>query len=329
MSGSIVIGTRGSRLALAQAHATAAALGGEEAGVRIEIIRTRGDRLREVSLQAQIDKGFFTSELEEALLEGRVDLAVHSLKDLPTSMPEGLVLGAIPERAPVGDVLLVRPDALPDEFEAGDPASCVLPLREGAHVGTSANRRLALLHAMRPDARTGIFRGNVPTRVRRCVDGDVDAVILARAGLHRLALDPSPLRAIELQPDLWLPAAGQGALGLQCRVDDAELLARLAPLNHRKTNRSVALERALLARLEGGCHAAVGVFVEEQAGGQARVSCGAAGAARGEENSPWLRVLCTGNLDEPALLVDRCAAALKGSGGEPPSSCWTVARPWG
>jgi hydroxymethylbilane synthase len=255
MSG-LIIGTRGSRLALAQARAVASSLGGEAAGIELKIIQTRGDLLREMRFSEQLDKGFFTTELERALSAGEVDLVVHSLKDLPTESPPGLMIGATPQRAPTGDVLLVRPDALVD----GEPDG-PLPLADGARVGTSAARRRALLAHLSPQVEGVDFRGNVPTRVEKCLRGEVDAIILARAGLSRLGLDISPLLAFDLDTRVWIPAPGQGALAIQCRDSDPQIRSHLAALDHAPSSRAVSLERTVLATLEGGCHAACGAVL--------------------------------------------------------------------
>ena len=258
----LVLGTRGSRLALAQARAVAASLGGEDAGIELRIIQTRGDRLREMRFSEQLDKGFFTTELERALSDGDVDLVVHSLKDLPTASPAGLTVAAIPQRAPVGDVLLVRADALTEPPQQG-----WLPLPEGALVGTSAARRRALLTHLSPQVSGVDFRGNVPTRVEKCLRGDVQAIILARAGLSRLALDIDGLCAFDLDPEIWIPAPGQGALAIQCRSSDTDLQTRLQTLDHPESHRAVVLEREVLATLEGGCHAACGAaLISDESG---------------------------------------------------------------
>lgn len=255
----IVIGTRGSELALWQARYIQARLGGEAAGVQLEIIKTSGDRLLEIPLQNQVDKGFFTKELEQALLDGRVDLAVHSLKDLPTQMPDGLVLAAVPERAATPDLLLMA--------EAVFDANALWPLKPGSRVGTASMRRQALLQHADPQATPAFLRGNVPTRLGKVRSGELDAVLLARAGVERLGLSLDGIVAYELDPLRWLAAAGQGALGLQIRAADSALANRLQTLHHPPTATAVALERGLLRRLEGGCHTAFGARAEVTAGG--------------------------------------------------------------
>ena len=246
----LVIGTRGSELALWQARHVQSLLGGEAAGVTLQIIKTSGDQLLDIPLQNQLDKGFFTKELEVALLDGRVDLAVHSLKDLPTQMPEGLILAAIPPRAATADLLLMRPAAHAPERP--------LPSVPGARIGTASMRRTALLHHADSTAVATFLRGNVPTRLGKAISGELDAVLLARAGVERLGLPLDQVIAYELSPLRWLAAAGQGALGLQARAGDQIVLDRLQALHHAETAAAVDLERGLLRKLEGGCHTAFG-----------------------------------------------------------------------
>lgn len=309
MSDELIIGTRGSALALWQARRLQLLLGGEDAGVRLEIIRTRGDARLDVSLaDGPLDKGAFTKELEEALLDGRVDLAVHSLKDLPTSLPDGLELGPVPERADIGDVLLVRQDALDETAERP------LPLRPGSTVGTGSPRRVALLRHACPDARVPeLFRGNVPTRIRKCIDGEVDAVLLARAGVSRLELDPAPLIAFDLDPARWLPAPAQGALGLELRAGDGAVRDRLEDLADPVATLGASVERGLLAKLEAGCHAALGAWCT----GPERLLAG-----RLDDEGGWRAVEVNGPTDS---LVDAAADALDAASPSTPGAGW--ARP--
>ena len=217
----LIIGTRGSALARRQTEMVRAWL---TVPSRIEIIKTSGDRLLDVPLQGRLEKGFFTAELEQALLDGRVDLAVHSLKDLPTAPSPGLTIGAMPAREAVGDMLLIRPDA----FNEG---SGLLPLKAGSPVGAASLRRQALLQKYSPATTVRLLRGNVTTRVEKLRRGEYAAIVLARAGLTRLALDVAPLLSFDLNPEFWLPAPGQGALGVQVRAGDrpgiCELLLEL------------------------------------------------------------------------------------------------------
>lgn len=280
MAKGLIIGTRGSDLALWQARHIQALLGGEAAGVKLQIIKTLGDQLLDISLQNQVDKGFFTKELEAALLAGHIDLAVHSLKDLPTENPPGLVLAAVPPRADCGDVLFVRP-------ERCDPQRA-FPVQPGATVGTASLRRSALLACYAPQAQAAFLRGNVPTRLGKAKSGAVDAVVLARAGVARLGLDFGDLLAFDLHPQVWLPAAGQGALGLQCRHSDAALLAQLAQLADPASAQAVAIEREVLQRMEGGCHSPFGALAVIEAG-TVTVHAGAVDA-----DNRWLTVQVRG-----------------------------------
>lgn len=252
MERTLVIGTRGSRLALWQAHTVQAGLAGPS---RIHVIHTSGDRFTEASLGEQGGAGFFTREIEEDLAASRIDLAVHSLKDLPVQLPPGMAFGAILPREAVNDVLLVRPEAL-------DPNRS-FPVRPGLRVGTSAHRRRALLTRFRPDLVPIPLRGNVPTRVEKALRGDCDALILARAGLVRLGHDPRPLVAFDLDPACWLPAPGQAAVAVEIRAGDTEVFDRLAALRCDRTARAVTLERQLLKTSGGGCHSAFSAWASE------------------------------------------------------------------
>jgi len=246
------IGTRGSDLALWQARHVAALL--ERAGERCELVVlvTRGDRIDDVPLQNVEGKGFFTKELEEALRERRIDLAVHSHKDLPASQEPELAIAAVPPRASPAERLLVAP-------HAHDPRAPFLPLVRGARVGTSAPRREEQLTALRPDLVLGPLRGNVPTRVRRLCEGRHDAIVLAAAGLDRLALELGELVVVELPLACLVPAPAQGALAVQTRTADAALRARLVEVLHdAETAATIAAERSLLVGLGGGCNLPLG-----------------------------------------------------------------------
>ncbi|MSP92672.1 MAG: hydroxymethylbilane synthase [Myxococcales bacterium] len=311
-NGTLRLGTRGSDLALWQAHHIAGRLGGAAAGVELEVIKTTGDRILDVPLQGRLDKGFFTRELEHALLDGRVDFAVHSLKDLPTDMPAGLVLAAVPLRADVSDLLLVHPDSL-------DPTAPGLPVREGATVGSASLRRQALLAHVRPDLRATLLRGNVPTRLRKCRAGAYGAIVVARAGVARLGLAADGLVAFDLDPHRWLPAAAQGALGIQARSDAVTTLARLAELGDAATTRAVTAERGLLKRIEGGCHSAFGALCEAQVGGFVL----RAGTALADGR--WVQVEVNGPVD---TLVTAAFEALGRTATEPAHSRAHHAETW-
>jgi hydroxymethylbilane synthase len=234
----IRIGTRGSALALLQARAVASALAGAETA--IVPMRTEGDRLAEARLAAVGGKGLFVREIEEAVLRGEIEVAVHSLKDLPAESPPGLMLAAFPAREDPRDVLVTR---LPATVET---------LAPGARVGTSSPRRRALLLAVRPDLAVEPIRGNVDTRLRKLASGEWDAIVLAAAGLRRLGVTPESW--VVLDPETFVPAVGQGILAVQARVDDHATRACLARLDDPATRACALAERAYLARLGASCN---------------------------------------------------------------------------
>ncbi len=240
------IGSRGSQLALWQANHIAGLLRGQGHTVEIEIVKTTGDRLQEVTFAQVGSKGMFTKEIEEALADGRVDLAVHSLKDLPTELPQPFALAATPPR--------VDPR---DAFVSVNFAN-LAALPQGARVGTSSQRRRAQLKAMRPDIEAVEFRGNVDTRLRKLAEGRVDAILLAAAGLERL--EKTEWVRERLEPREFCPAAGQGALGIEARKDDAATIAAVAFLDDEATRFAVTVERAALAALGGGCQVPIGIY---------------------------------------------------------------------
>ena len=251
------IGTRGSRLARAQTDLVCRALAAAHpelaapGALDVVVIHTTGDRVTDRPLAELGGKGLFCKEIEAALLERRIDVAVHSIKDLPTWLQDGLVLGAVLERADPRDVLIARPPATIAE----------LPRR--AVIGTASVRRKAQMLAHRPDLRVVNFRGNVDTRLRKLAAGEVDATLLALAGLRRLGIEDA---GIVLSPEEMLPAVGQGALGVECRADDAGSLALLAALDHPASAACVRAERALLAALDGSCHTPIAGHAEIAAG---------------------------------------------------------------
>lgn len=237
------IGTRGSPLALVQAHTVrnrlAAALGRPPDAVEIRVIRTSGDRIQDRPLSDVGGKGLFTKEIEEALIAGEIDLAVHSAKDMPTLLPDGLILAACLEREDPRDAFI------------SNKAKSVAELPDGAVVGSASMRRQAILKTLRPDLRMVSLRGNVETRLRKLDDGEVDATILAMAGLKRLGLAARATAAMPAEE--FLPAVAQGAIGLETRIDDATTRALLATINHDDTFTAVACERAFLRELDGSC----------------------------------------------------------------------------
>ena len=251
------IGTRGSALALWQSRHVAGLLARHLPGLDIELVEitSLGDRVTDVPLSHVEGTGFFTASIEQALVAGEVDIAVHSMKDLPVESTPGLVVAAVPPRGPVEDVLCAR--------ERRTLAS----LPAGARVGTCSARRTAQVRMRRPDLELVPLRGNVPTRVAR-IDADLDAVVLAKAGLVRLGLDQAISEVFDI--DRMLPAPAQGAMAIQCRAADRELILRLSVLDHAPTRMAVTAERAMLHALGGGCSVPVGALarVDDDSGVQ-------------------------------------------------------------
>lgn len=244
------LATRSSALALWQARRVAAALEGLGAVTSLVEVSTRGDEDQRPFSQLP-GSGFFTKAVQQAVLGGEADVAVHSFKDLPSAATPGLTLACVPERADARDTLLIRPEAC--EFAEGE-----LPVRAGAVVGTSAARRREQLLAWRPDLRTKELRGNVPTRVDKLRNGLYDAVVLAQAGIERLGLDLEGLAVVTLPPEVMRPAPAQGALAVEARSSDAELLDLLARLDDPAVRRPVMAERGLMALFDAGCQLALG-----------------------------------------------------------------------
>jgi hydroxymethylbilane synthase len=253
----IRIGTRGSDLALWQAHFVRRQL--EEIGceVSIQIIVTQGDRIQDLSFDKLEGKGFFTKEIEHALLNGEVDLAVHSHKDLETTQPAGLHIAAVSYREDASELLLMSREAF--------DASQAWNLKAKAVIGTSSARRKAQIIAQRPDLAIKELRGNVPTRIDKLRQGQYDAILLARAGVLRLELDLSDLETIVLDPTSFVPAPAQGVLGLQTRVDDVVTTEILQKLHHTEVATRIGLERSVLRQMAGGCQLPLGVYcVDDQ-----------------------------------------------------------------
>ncbi len=238
------IGSRGSKLALWQAEWVQAQLQSQGLLAEITIIKTKGDKILDVPLAKVGGKGLFVKEIEDALLEHQIDLAVHSMKDMPGEMPEGLKIGAIPQRENPCDALIARDN---NRLET---------LPQGAIVGTSSLRRQAQLLTLRPDLKIVSLRGNLDTRLRKLKAGDFDAILLAAAGLHRLEWGDEITET--LSPQYFVPAIAQGALCIQSRENDAEINGLIQFLNHSETAATVSAERAMLARLEGGCQVPIG-----------------------------------------------------------------------
>ena len=297
MKSALVIGTRGSQLALVQANAMAGALREAAPGltVTIEVIHTKGDHIRDTPLAQIGGKGLFTKELEVALSEGRIDLAVHSLKDLPTELPEGLTLGAVPERETPYDAFVC------ERFHD------VAELPVGAKVGTSSLRRQAQLLAYRPDLKVVNLRGNVETRVRRVAEGAVDAAILACAGLERLGLCES-IRST-LPVDIMIPAPAQGALGIEVREGDAETIEILGRISDLYATAEVVAERTCLAALEGGCQVPIGALARVQGSRLSLTAC-----VCSVDGKTVLRTQCEGAASDAVSLGQAAAMQLLDQG---------------
>ena len=293
------IGTRGSPLARWQADWVADRLRAAHPGLEVVLveIKTKGDRDRNSPLAAIGGLGLFTKEIQRALVESAVEVAVHSLKDLPTEGPAGLILGAVPEREDVADALIA-----PTYRTLG-------AMPEGATIGTGSLRRRAQLLHLRPDLQIRDLRGNVETRLNRALQGDLDAVILAAAGLRRLGLDGHVTE--RLGPPRFLPAVGQAALGIECRADDRATRALLDALNDPETHRAVRAERRALAELEGGCMIPMGAWGREV--GDRLVLDAAVFDPEGRE---CLSASLDGPRDDPEDLGRRVAESLRGQGAE-------------
>ena len=288
----ITIGSRGSALALWQSRAVAAQLEAAHPGLtcRIEIIKTTGDILREASLTAIAGKGVFTKEIEEALLDGRVDVAVHSLKDLPTTLPPGLALGAITEREDPRDAFVAR-----------HGIGSLVEVPNGGRIGTSSPRRRSQLAALRPDVELVELRGNVDTRLRKIETEGLDGIVLACAGLRRLGFEERISEALPVST--MVPAVGQGALGIEIRDGDAATAAVVAALVHEATSCCCRAERAFLAAMGGGCAVPIAGHAVLEDG---RLDL--AGAVGAEAGAPVRRETVSGAADDPEALGRDLAA---------------------
>jgi hydroxymethylbilane synthase len=292
----LTIGTRGSKLALWQAHWVEGQLHSRGISTRIEIIKTTGDKLTDVAL-AQVGaaaglKGVFTKEIEEALLSGHIDLAVHSLKDLPADLDPRLALSAIPERADPRDAI------------AGKRLAELPP---GAKVGTSSLRRSAQLRHLRPDLTVENIRGNIDTRLRKLDEGQYDAILLASAGLHRMGWQHRIAEVLD--PQVMAPAVGQGALAIETRSADRSTRDMLSPLNHPPTAIATSAERALLRALGGGCQVPLGAHALVE-NGRLRLSAVVISADGGR----LVRAALEGPTDDPESLGRKAADELRAQG---------------
>lgn len=264
----LVVGSRGSKLALVQMEPCLAALRAAQITVEVRIIHPRGDQQKERPLAQFAGEGVFVKEIEEALLRGEIDVAAHSLKDMPSTLARGTALGAIPARDDPRDALVSRAGGLRD-------------LPAGARVGTSSPRRASQLLAQRPDLQVLPLRGNVDTRLRKLDEGQYDAIVMAFVALQRMGWSERTTEVLD--PEVMLPAVGQGALGFQCRADDQRVLGLLAPLDHAPSRQAAVAERAFLAALGGGCRLAIAAYAVTDA----RVT-GGEGVAP-EPGRLWLR----------------------------------------
>ncbi len=294
----IRIGTRGSRLALWQAEFVRRQL--EELGIQTElqIIKTQGDRIQHLGFDKLEGKGFFTKEIEDTLLRGDIDSAIHSMKDLPTTAPPGLSVTAVSYREDPADWLILRTDTT---FAAG-----VLQLKEGAIVGTSSARRKAQLLDFRQDIELKDIRGNVPTRLDKLRQGQFDAILLAAAGLKRLELDLSDLVVVPLNVREFVPAPAQGVLAYQVNTDDKLTRKILRAIHHPKVSATTNVERKVLQLMEGGCHMPLGVYCEQDQ--QANFHVWAAMAE--QWNSPVVRLRQSSSTSH--LLAEKVVEELKG-----------------
>src|SRR3954451_4410999 len=289
------IGSRGSQLALWQAHHISALLRERGHEIQLEIIKTTGDKITDVALAKVGTKGMFTKEIEEALAEGRVDLAVHSLKDLPTALPDGFEIAAITTREDASDAFLSI------KYQS------IETLPKGAKVGTSSLRRQAQLKQVRPDLDIFPLRGNVDTRIRKLEEGQYDAIILAAAGLNRLGKTQHVKQV--LNPTFMCPAAGQGALGIEIRLGDTVMREHLKFLDDRAARLSTTCERALLNKLGGGCQVPIGAHATVSGGEITLVAICAK-----PDGTEVLRETQTGT--DPLELGERVGEKLLKRGGE-------------
>lgn len=248
----IIIGSRGSDLALWQANHIKAKLEGLGHEVEIKVIKTQGDIIQHLSFDKMEGKGFFTKEIEKELLEGSIDLAVHSFKDLETNYPEGLTIGAVTDRANPRDVLLIRKENV-------DPSQ-KWEVKQGALIGTSSARRKVQLKKHRPDISLDDIRGNVPTRVNKLRDGMFDAIVLAKAGLDRLEYDVSDLHVHVFDPTEFIPAPAQGALAVQIRENDPRISEVVTKIHRKEIAIATSIERKVLNLFQGGCQMPLGAY---------------------------------------------------------------------
>ena len=248
----IKIGSRGSKLALWQAHYLQGLLQDNGIYSEVTIIKTQGDKIQHLGFDKLEGKGFFTKELEDSLSAGDIDMAVHSMKDMPTESPAGLCLTALSYRDDPADTLLISKDKV--------DMTADFRLVEGAIVGSSSARRKSQMLSLRPDVTMKDIRGNVPTRVEKLRNGDYDAILLAQAGLNRLELELNDLEVIRLHPREFVPAPAQAVLAYQCRVDDIRIRKLLMKIHNPDVAELINVERKVLNMMDGGCHLPLGVY---------------------------------------------------------------------
>ena len=294
----IVIGSRGSPLALWQANYLKTALTQSHVtlSVSIKIIKTKGDIIFDQALSKIGDKGLFTKEIETALLEGDIDLAVHSHKDLPTVSPEGLIIGAIPQRANAADVLITK------------KATSLNDLAKNTIILTGSLRRSAQIKHLRPDITTEDIRGNIQTRLQKFEASNAGAFMMAAAAVDRLNL--SHLKAIQLDPHTFIPACAQGALAIQIRTNDDHVAQLIAPLNHKETEITVTAERAFLHYLAGGCQTPMGAYCHYKDGQLALI-----GMIASLDGKQFISQQINGSDKDPKALGILLAKALLAKGG--------------
>jgi len=254
----LIIGTRGSDLALWQADFVKDKLISIGLDAELKIVKTQGDRILDLRLDKLEGKGFFTKELEEKLMDGSIDIAVHSYKDLPTQNAPGLIIAAISDREEPGELLLILKDCVEINRK--------LSVKFGGMLGTSSNRRKAQLLAIRPDLEIENLRGNVVTRIQKLRDEDYDAIMIAKAGVNRLGIDLNEFYVEELQPMEFIPAPAQGVLAIQTRENDTELNKQLQAIHNSAVAEQIAVEREVLKIFEGGCHMPLGCYCRKDAG---------------------------------------------------------------
>ncbi len=295
----IIIGSRGSELALKQSEQVAGLLSKAAPGTEfaIKIIRTVGDKIQDRPLHKIGDKGVFIKEIEEALLNGSIDLAVHSLKDVPSALPEGLIIAAVTKRADPRDVFI-------------STTGCSLArLPYGSVLGTGSMRRIAMLKHYRPDLQFFPVRGNINTRYRKLTEGQFAGLVLAYAGLIRVGWEDKVTEIIP--PDILIPAACQGVLGIETRADDSALNELVSKINHQTTGMEISAERAFLRRLEGGCHVPAGALAAIT-GGNLHLQ----GVVASPDGKICIRDQVTGSSDHSRELGETLAEKLLSQGGD-------------